>query len=85
MVVAAQDDAYNHGKSYIKVLRRIGLRKRHFKFGYRGSLVIVGYVGRRQNWVKQVSHKRRRGPSVIRTRILRTGKHIFCSFFVILY
>ena len=86
MVVAAQDEAYNKGKSYIKVLRRIGLRTRQLKFDYRGSLAIVGYVGRRQYWIKQTSNKRRHGPSVIRVRIPRTGKYTYSfPFLGILY
>ena len=71
MVVAVQDEAYRYGKNYLSVLRRIGVSRRYLRFGIRGSFACVGYVGRRQYWIKQISHKRKRGPSVLRIRVPR--------------
>ena len=69
MVVAVQDEAYRYGKRVLNVLRRIGAKKRNFRFGVRGSYAIIGNVGRRRYWIKEVSRRRKRGPSVLRVRI----------------
>lgn len=72
MVVAAQDEAYRYGKRYLNVLRRIGARGgRNFRFGFRGSYALIGYVGRRKYWIRETSRPRRRGPSSLSVRIPR--------------
>ena len=73
MLVAVQDEAVYRAKRYLSVLRRFGVKRRYLRFGYRGSFACVGYVGRRPSWFRQISRRRRRGPSVIRIRIPRYG------------
>ena len=70
MIVAAQDEAYRYAKRYLNVLRRIGARGgRNFRFGFRGSYALVGYVGRRKYWIRERGRRRGRGPSTLRVRI----------------
>ena len=78
MVIAVQDEASRFSRMTITYLRRIGISSRHLRFGFRGSFAAVGIVRRRRKiyWIKQKSNKRRRGPSVIFTRIPIGGKFI---------
>ena len=77
VLVAAQDEAFYRARRYLPVLRRIGVSRRYLRFGFRGSFACVGYVGRRPSWFRQISHRRRRGPSVIRVRIPYGGRSLF--------
>ena len=81
VLVAVQDEAVYRAKRYLSVLRRIGISTRYLRFGYRGSFACVGYVGRRPSWFRQISHRRRRGPSVIRIRIPRYGGRYTSLFY----
>ena len=75
MLVAVQDEAYRYGRYYKYVFKRLQVLPRRIKLSYRGSLAVIGYVGRvRQRWLRYRSRPQRRGPSSVVSRIpLRRG------------
>ena len=78
VLLGIQDEAYRFGRYYKYVLRRLHINPRTIRLGYRSSLALIGYVGRRRPyWVKQVSRRQRRGPSYASARIpLGRGEEI---------
>ena len=73
VLVAVQDSGSGHARVAVSSLRRLGARGRLLN-GFRQSFALVGYAGRRKpRWVRQVQRPRRRGPSVISTRIPLSG------------
>ena len=78
VVVAIQDEAQRFGRYYKYVFRRLHINPRRIRLSYRGSLAVIGYVGRRKPyWVRYRSRPQRRGPSYASARIpLRRGEGI---------
>ncbi|CAH3104485.1 unnamed protein product, partial [Pocillopora meandrina] len=70
VLVAVQDEAYRYGRYYKYVFKRLQMLPRRIKLSYRGSLAVIGYVGRvRQRWLRYRFRPQKRGPSSVVSRI----------------
>ena len=77
VLLAIQDEAYRFGRYYKYVLRRLNVDLRRIKLGFRSSLAVIGYVGRKPYWIRYMSRKQRRGPSYASANIpLGRGEEI---------
>ena len=70
VLLGIQDEAARFGKYCKYVLRKLHTNPRRIRLGYRSSLALIGYVGRRRPyWIRYMSRPQRRGPSYASARI----------------